>query len=161
MSNVLSNHETESIMNRMQRMNDRIHQRTFDIYPWNGGADRVLDDRLNEEIKSMWKPSIELRQKDNKYVVDVALPGVDARDVNIEVTPGEILLKAKLHHEHKEDDGDVHICEFTCGNTFRSIPFPAKVDPDKVKAELRNGILTVTAEMAEARHSKRITIHAA
>ena len=161
MSNVLSNHETESLMNRMRRMDDRIHQRPFDIYPWIGSLDRNLDDWLKEGMKSMWKPSIELREKDNQYVVEVAIPGVEPRDVSIEVTPDEILLKAKLHHEHKRDDGDVHMCEFTCGNTFRSIPFPSKVDTDKVKADLRNGILTVTAGIAEARHSKRITIHAA
>ena len=161
MSNVLSIREAESLLNRMRRMNDRIHQRNFEIVPWNGSLDRDLDNWLNEEMKSMWKPSIELREKDNQYVVDVALPGVDPRDISIEVTPEEILLKAKLHHEHKKDDGDIHTCEFTCGNTFRSIPFPAKVDTDQVKAELRNGILTVTAKIAEARHSKRIMIHAA
>ena len=161
MSEVLSIHEAETLMSRMRRMEERIRQRAFEIYPWSNNAERELDDWVKAERDLFWKPSIELREKDNQYVVEIALPGVDARDVHVEVTPGEILLKAKLHHEHNKEDGDIHMCEFTCGNTFRSIPFPAKVDTDKVKAELHNGILTVTAGIAEGGRSRRITIHAA
>ena len=74
--------------------------------------------------------------------------GVDPKDLNIEVTPEDIVLKAEIHHQHDERKGTVHTCEFESGSMFRSIHLPRRINPDKVRAELKNGLLRVTAEAA-------------
>ena len=70
-------------------------------------------------------------------------------------------MKADLHHEHKEKKGDVYACEFASGNLFRSIHLPKKIDPDKVKAEFKNGMLSLKAPVAEEARAKKVKVEAA
>jgi len=65
------------------------------------------------------------------------------------VTQEDLLVKGETRIEKKEQKGEVHTSEFESGSLFRSIHFPKKVDPNKVKAELKNGLLTITAPIAE------------
>ena len=161
MSQKLSFHKSESIMNHVQIMEDCIRQRAYQIFAANGLDGRDLDNWLNAEQEMVWKPSIELREENNQFVLDIALPGVDPKQIDIEITPEEILMKAEARHEHSEKDGAVHLCEFKCGNIFRSVRFPERVNPDRVKAEFENGMLTVTAEIAEEPRAKRIATQVA
>jgi HSP20 family protein len=69
-------------------------------------------------------------------------------------------VKAETHHEHKEEKGEVHICEFTSGNIFRSVHLPKKIDPDRVKAEFKNGMLSLTAEIAKEAQVRKIELKA-
>jgi hypothetical protein len=71
------------------------------------------------------------------------------------VTPEDFLVKAEMKREDTKDKGKVHTSEFVSNNLFRAIHFPKKVNPDKVKVELRNGILYVTAEIARTRSRGR------
>jgi HSP20 family protein len=77
------------------------------------------------------------------------------------VTPEDIVLKADIQHEHNEQKGIVHYCEFETGKMFRSIHLPKKIDPDKVKAEFKNGLLRLTAEIAVEARAKTIKPEAA
>ena len=87
--------------------------------------------------------------------------GVEARDIDIEVTPEEIVLKAETQHKHKEQKGIVHYCEFDSGKMFRSIHLPKKIDPDKVRAEFKNGLLRLTAEITQEARARTIKPEAA
>jgi HSP20 family protein len=126
----------------MHQMQDRIMRRAYDIFHGTGDIlGRDLDNWLQAERELTWKPAIELREKDDEFRLQLTVPGVDPKDIDIEVTPEDILVKAALSHEHKEDKDNVHICEFEAGNLFRSVHLPKRIDPDKVKAEYQNGIL--------------------
>ena len=70
-------------------------------------------------------------------------------------------MKGETKTEKKEDKGEVHTSEFQSGSLFRSIHFPKKVDPNKVKAEIKNGLLTVVAPIAEEARSRKVNIQAA
>ena len=137
-------------------------QRAHEIFRTNGGIfGRDLDDWLQAERELVWKPSIELDEKNNEFRLRVAVPGVDPKDIDIEVTPEDILVKADLHHEHKEEKEEVYTCEFASGNLFRSVHLPKKIDPDKVKAEFKNGIVSLKAPVAEAARAREVQIEAA
>jgi len=110
---------------------------------------------------SIWQPSIELEEKDDEFRLQVAVPGVDPKDIDIEVTPEDILVKADVYHEHKEKKGELYACEFASGNLFRSIHLPKKIDADKVKAEFKNGMLRLKAPIAAEARAKKITVEAA
>jgi HSP20 family protein len=153
--------KTTSIFDELDSMHDRIMKRAFEIFDGSGHPfGRDLDDWLQAERELVWKPAIELEEKDNNLRLQIATPGVDPKDIDIEVTPDYVLVKAETHHEHKEDRGEVHICEFSSGNMFRSVHLPKKVDPDKVKAEFKNGMLTLTAEIAKEAQARKIELKA-
>jgi HSP20 family protein len=154
--------KSKSIFDEIDRMNDRIMRRAYDIFTSNGSLfGKDINDWLQAERELVWKPAVELAEKDDTFYLEVAAPGVDPKELDVEVTPDDILIRADVHHEHKEKKGDVYICEFAHGNLFRSIHLPKKIDPEKVKAEFKNGLLTLNAPVAEEARAKTVTIEAA
>ena len=95
-------------------------------------------------------PAIEVRRTDGAFVVAAAVAGVEASELDVQASSTELLITAPLRHTHPstESDSDVLTCEFANGPLFRSLRFPAPVDPKRVKAEIRNGLLRVTAPFA-------------
>jgi len=152
----------ESVWDQLQKIEARIMQRAFDIFRDNGSAlGKDLDNWLAAERELIWKPAIELTEKDNQFEIRVAVAGIDPKDLNVEVTSEALLVKGETKSEKKEQKGEVHTSEFQEGSLFRSIQFPNKVDPNRVKAEFKNGMLTVVAPIAEEAKSRKVSVHAA
>src|SRR5438876_9707474 len=129
-----------SILDEMKQMQDRIMRRAYDIFERNGRLfGRDLDHWLQAERELLWKPAVELREADGEFVLEAAVSGLDPKDIDIEVTPEDIVLKRDIQHEEKK--GTVHICEFQSGRMFRSIHLSKRINPDKVKAEIKDGLL--------------------
>jgi HSP20 family molecular chaperone IbpA len=151
----------QSAFDEIKEMRDRIMQRAYDIFQSKGSIfGQDLQNWLQAEHELTWKPAIALREKDGHFEILAALAGVEAKDLDIEVTPEDVILKADVDHRHTEDKGTVYICEFEGGRLFRAIHLPKKIDPDKVKAEFRNGMLLLTAAIVEA-GGETITVEAA
>jgi HSP20 family protein len=151
-----------SVFDQIKNMQDRIMRRAYEIFEGNGGIQgRDLENWMQAERELLWKPEFELSEKDGKFQLEVAIPGVDAKDLDIEVTPEDIILSAETRHEHTEHKGTVHYCEFQSGKMFRSIRLPKKIEPDRVKAEFKNGLLRVTAEIAEESRARKVKPEAA
>ena len=143
--------KTSSIFDEWKRMQNQVMRRAYDIFEHNGHPfGRDLDHWIQAEHELMWKPPIELHEVDGKLVLEAAVSGMDPKDITVDVTPEDIMLKAETQHQHDEKKGTLHVCEFESGSMFRSIHLPRRINPDKVKAELKNGLLRVTAEVAEA-----------
>ena len=141
--------KTESIFGELEQMHDRIMKRAFELFDGSGHSPgKDLDDWLAAERELIWKPPVELTEKNNEFSLRIAAPGVDPGNIDIEVTPECLLVKAETHHEHDEDRGRVHASEFESGNLFRLIQFPKTINPDKVKVEVQNGVLHVNAAIA-------------
>jgi HSP20 family molecular chaperone IbpA len=154
--------KSKSIFDEVELMRDRIMRRAYDIFTSNGGLfGKDTEDWMQAERELVWRPAIELTEKDDEYRLELAAAGVDPNNIDIEVTPEDILVRADVHHEHRKEKGDVHVCEFTHGNLFRAIHLPKKIDPEKVKAEFKNGLLTLNAPVAEEARARKITIEAA
>jgi HSP20 family protein len=161
MSRTLSIHKSESVLDQLKNVESRIRQRAYEIFSVDGLFGRDLDNWLLAEEELTWRPSIELREKDNQFQLKIAVPGVDPKAIDIEVTPENILVKAETREEREEKKGDVYTSEFKSGNLFRAITLPKQINPDKVKAELKDGMLTVTADIAEQARAKKVAIQAA
>ena len=161
MAEILPIRKSKSIFDEIDRMQDRIMRRAYEIFSSNGEIfGRDTEDWLQAEQELVWKPAVEFEEKDDEFRLQVAAPGVDPKDIDIEVTPEDILIKADVHHEHKEG-GEVYTCEFAHGNLFRSIHLPKKIDPDKVKAEFKNGMMSLKAPVAAEARAKKVTVEAA
>jgi HSP20 family protein len=154
--------KSKAIFDAIDRMHDRIMRRAYDIFTSNGGlCGKDIADWLQAERELVWRPAVELTEKDDMFCLEVAASGVDPKELDIEVTPDDILIRADVHHEDTEKKGEIYLCEFAHGNLFRSIHLPKKIDPEKVKAEFKNGLLTLYAPVAEEARAKKVTIEAA
>lgn len=154
--------KSESLWDQIRKMEDRITHRAHEIFEHHGSMfGRELDDWFTAENELIWKPAMELKEKDNHFELQAAIAGMDPKDLHVEVTPEELLIRGETRIEKKEEKGQVHFSEFRSGSLFRSIHFPKRIDPNKVKAELRNGLLTITAPIAEESRARKIDIPAA
>ena len=159
--NDITLHKAETIFNELDQLHTAISQRAYDLFRKRGGLwGGSLTDWLNAERQLVWKPAIELRRKDKQFEVLAATPGIEAEDLDVQITPEDVLIKADSPHEHAPD-GTVHVCEFAPGRIFRSVHFPERIDPESAKAEYTNGMLHVTAAIAKAGSAKQVNIKAA
>ena len=145
----------DTIANELEQLHEEIGRRAYELFQTNGGCcgDGIAD-WLNAERELVWRPAIEVRQKDSRFEVLAATPGVEAKDLDVHVTPEDLLIRANVNHRHITDEGDVRVCEFTGGKLFRSLHFPERIDPNSVKIEYRNGLLHLTAAIKKAQTQK-------
>jgi HSP20 family protein len=154
--------KTESLWDQLQKIEERITHRAYEIFRGNGSKiGDELQNWLTAEREVIWKPAMELKEKDNQFEIQIAAPGVDQKDMIIEVTENDLLVRGETRTEKREEKGEVYTSEFQSGALFRSIEFPKKVDPDKVKAGMKHGVLTITAPISPDAKSRKVTIQAA
>jgi HSP20 family protein len=153
--------KVDTVFEELDRLRQAIRERAYDLFR-NGGTPwgSALRDWLMAERELVARPPIELRQTENHFEVSVALPGIEAKHLDIQITPEDVLIKADTPHEHATE-ATVHVCEFGPGKIVRSIHFPEKIDPESAKAERKNGMLLVSAAIAKAAEAKKVAIKAA
>jgi HSP20 family protein len=151
--------KADTILTELDRLNTEISRRAYDLFRKRGSLlGGPLADWLNAERQLVWKPAIELRRKDSQFEVLAATPGVDAKELDVQITPEDVLIKADIHHRHTPEEGAVQVCEFNGGQLFRSVHFPERIDPNTAMAEYRDGMLRLTASIAKPKaHKVEIT----
>jgi HSP20 family protein len=105
----------------------------------------------------VWRRAVEVRRKDSRFEVLAAVAGVEPKDLDVRVTPEAVLTKADGDHKHAAQSGEVHLCEFSKGNGFRSIQLPERIDPETAKVAYHNGWLRLTVSLGKLRISKQTT----
>jgi HSP20 family protein len=140
---------SDSVLDEIEAMQRRIADRAQKIFRERGGAlGHAIDDWLKAERETLWRPALEVRRTKDAFVVEAAAAGLDPKQFDVRVTPTELLLAADVHHSDREQDGETVLCEFVNGPLFRNYRFPEPIDPSRVVAEYRNGLLRVTAPLA-------------
>jgi HSP20 family molecular chaperone IbpA len=99
-------------------------------------------------------PHCEMQETEKGYVVSVAMPGFEEREIEVRVQPWRLYLHAK-HEETKEKKGEPAFQEHR--EFTRWIEFPAEVNPENVNAVLSKGVLEVTLEKAQT--ARKIEVH--
>jgi HSP20 family protein len=147
----------DSIRSELEQLHHLISRRAYELFRDGGSGWGPIGDWLTAERELVWKPAVELREKGHQFEVLAALAGVEPKDLDVQVTPEELLIKADITHQHTDDEGRVHFCEFKPGKLWRSIRFPDPIEPATAKAEYRNGLLRLTAAIA-AREPKKVAV---
>jgi HSP20 family protein len=108
-----------------------------------------------------WAPSMDVSETPEALVVKAELPGVDPKDVEISVSGDTLTLKGEKKEEKEEKGKTWHRVERSYGSFVRSVRLPSAVDPDRITAEAREGVLTVMLPKTEKAKTKRIEVKAA
>jgi len=108
--------------------------------------------------RSAWGPRMDLAETDNEITVKAELPGVEAKDIDINVTGNTLTVRGEKKHDREEKGRDFYYAERRYGGFHRAVQLPAPVDPDKVNAEFKNGVLTVTLTKHPESRPRKITV---
>ncbi len=107
-------------------------------------------------------PSIDVKESDKDISVIAELPGMDEKDIDVSLTRDALTIKGEKKEEKEEKRKDYYRMERTFGSFTRTIPLPTEIDVDKVKAEFKKGVLTVTLPKSEKaiKETKKIPVKA-
>ncbi|MDM9383817.1 Hsp20/alpha crystallin family protein [Chlorogloeopsis sp. ULAP01] len=97
-----------------------------------------------------WVPAIELKQTDTDIILKAEIPGIEAKDLDVEVSTDAVLIAGEYQREKREPDKGFIRSEFRYGQFQRVVPLPVAIQSDRVKAEFKNGVLTLTLPKVEA-----------
>jgi len=142
----------DTLQQEMNAITDEIRNRAFSLFERRGlmpGLD--LEDWLQAEREVVWAPASELIENKNDFHAQIALPGFEAKELEVTATPNALVVRAESTHTHEGKEADVRFCEFSGKKMFRRLDLPADIDVDKVTASLDKGILEVTAPKAMAK----------
>jgi HSP20 family protein len=89
------------------------------------------------------EPLLDIVDEKDHYKVVVEVPGIDRKDLNINVTEENLTIQAQMKEEKKQEDKGYFYQERRYGSFQRSIALPGEVIPEQASAECKNGILEV------------------
>ena len=101
-------------------------------------------------------PHVDVSESDNGYEVVADLPGMDEKDINVELKDDVLILSGEKKEERQEKEKDYHVSERRFGSFRRSFQLRSQVDQNKTSATFKNGVLTITLpKTAEAQKKSR------
>jgi HSP20 family protein len=132
-------------LNTLQRDMDRL----FDQLTQTSWGD-TMPTQHNQD----WVPAVEVKETDAQVILRAEVPGVSADDLDIQVTRNAVAITGDHRYENKSEDNGYYRSEFRYGQFQRIVPLPSKVENEQVKAEFKDGILTLTMPKAEDERRK-------
>ncbi len=106
---------------------------------------------------SSW-PRCDLIERDDKFIVSLEVPGVSPEDIQIDLSGDLLTVRGEKKLEHEESGRDFRYSEREFGSFSRSLRLPASVNPDKVDAKYKNGVLTIELERQASANSRRVPV---
>jgi HSP20 family protein len=108
-------------------------------------------------------PAVDVVESDKAYEITADLPGMDEKSIEIKVTDGVMTIKGEKQEEKEEKKKDYYLQERSFGSFQRSFELPETVDPEKIEASFKKGVLIVTLpKKPEAQKpAKKIEVKAA
>ncbi len=96
-----------------------------------------------------FSPALELENTDTAFILRAELPGLDVKDLAIEVTAEQVAIRGERKTESRQEEKGILHSEFSYGSFERLVRLPAKVNNGAVQADYRDGILTLTLPKRE------------
>ena len=121
-------------------------------------VDRLLNDTLRNMNGAGWAPPCNAYEDEHGFHVEVALPGLDRRDIEIVFEDGVLMVKGERKGENSENARRYFAQEIGRGAFSRSFRLPTYVDPDKVFASYKDGILIMAIPKREEAKPRKIEI---
>ena len=116
--------------------------------------DNVLDRFFNEsfaERSTAFNPRVDISETDKAFEIDLAVPGFDKKDFEVDIKDGLLTISGERKFEKKEDGKNFFSIQTEYGTFKKSFQLPDAIMAEKIEAGYTNGILTVTVPKDEAK----------
>ncbi|HUA21999.1 MAG TPA: Hsp20/alpha crystallin family protein [Bryobacteraceae bacterium] len=124
---------------------------------------RLFQDSVNRLFSDQttarpWTPAVDILETENELVLKADIPGVEMKDIDIQLENGTLTIKGERRFEKEEKNKGFHRLERSYGSFVRYFTLPETVDPEKVKAEYNAGVLTVSLPKKEIAKPRAIKV---
>src|SRR5579884_3058698 len=138
-----------------------IKHNPFDIDDLPTGL-RVFSDTVNRLLSDTqvrpWTPAVDIYETENELVLKADLPDVKMEDIDIRIENGTLALKGERKFENETNAKGYHRVERSYGSFARYFTLPETVEAEKVRAEYKNGVLTVTLPKKEVAKPRQVKV---
>ncbi|WP_348270080.1 Hsp20 family protein [Edaphobacter paludis] len=138
-----------------------IAQRAFGFFEQRGSSNGgAWDDWLRAESELLKQVPIEISESDDNYTIRAEVPGYSVKDLTVQAEPNSICVHGKREQQKEEKTGkEIKYSEVSASELCRRIDLPRSINPDRVTADLTNGVLKLT--LPKAAPPKTIEVKAA
>src|SRR5438552_14430555 len=105
-----------------------------------------------------WSPAVDIFETENEIVVKAEVPGVDRKDIALNLENNVLTLKGERRFEKETKEENYHRIERAYGGFSRAFSIPATVDEEKIRADYHDGVLTIALPKKEQAKAKQIRI---
>ena len=122
---------------------------------------REIDRLFNEwpaQQTAAWHPTVDVHEDDNAFIINAELPGITAEDVKISLEDNVLTISGDKKQEKDEKDQHYFRTERNYGSFKRSFKLPSIIDPDKITATYKDGVLAITLTKAEEAKPREIPV---
>jgi HSP20 family protein len=114
--------------------------------------------RLLEPTSRPWAPPVDILETENELILKADLPDVDQKDIDIQMENGTLTLKGERRFEKKEGKHGYHRIERSYGSFVRYFTLPETVDAERVRADYKNGVLSITLPKKEVAKPRSVKV---
>ena len=123
-------------------------------------AEAAQPSRRWADPTAYFTPLVDVAENGDAYLFQADLPGARAEDVDVSYQDGTLTLQAKVR-QRWPDHARPLWSEYGLGHYYRTFELGAKIDPDGIRAELRDGVLSLYVPKAESAKARKIKVQGA
>jgi HSP20 family protein len=109
-----------------------------------------------DEAVRPWVPPVDIEETEDEWILEAELPGVDKRDINVEVRESEVVISGDI--QERERKGILRRRTRKTGAFEFRVTLPGPTDPDAITADMKDGVLTVRIRKPEEARPRRIEV---
>lgn len=136
-----------------------------DMLSFNNRADRIFNDffypsrGMQMSKDSNWNPRVDIYEDEDAIVLKAELPGVEKDNIVVDVEGRVLTLKGERSSDNEVKEESYYRRERTFGSFERRFNLPDNVDPEKITADYKDGILKLGIPKPEENKPRQITVH--
>ena len=112
------------------------------------------DWNLASESSTKWNMAVDVKEKDNSFLITADVPGLTKKDINIEIADDVLSISGERIEDNSDNSDHYHYRERSRGTFFRSFHLPESVDEKKISAKFKDGILSIDIPKIEIAETK-------
>ncbi len=138
---------------------------------WERDMDRMMEDFFGRRARPWWPerwfggeelevtaPAVDMFEEKNEIVVKAEIPGIDKNNIEVQLSDHLLTIKGEKKKEEEDKREHYYRSERSYGSFMRTLPVPAEVRADKIKASFKNGVLEVHLPKTEEAKAKDIKV---
>jgi HSP20 family protein len=118
---------------------------------------QLAEQIMSGEAAGVWVPLVDIEETEDAWIVEAEVPGVKSEDVNVEVRDSELVITGEI--KERERQGILRRKTRRVGRFEFRVTLPGQTDPEKVNADLDDGVLTIRIPKPEVSRPRRIEVH--
>jgi HSP20 family protein len=112
----------------------------------------------NLALRTVMAPALDVSEKDNSFEIHVDIPGIESKDVDVQVLGNTVTISGSRKEEKEEKGKTFHRIERSSGSFSRTVTLPCEVNEKEVAAEYTNGVLSVILPKSESAKPKKVNV---